>query len=80
MPNVDAVLREIGKWSYIIATDLLQAFYQIPLAKSSIKYCGVCTPYKGIRVNTRSVIGMPGLKTCLEELMSCDLGTLIQEG
>ena len=70
MPNVDGVLREIGKWKYMVITDLLKSFYQIPLANSSIKYC----------VYTRSALGMPGSETCLEELMSQVLGDLIQEG
>ena len=80
MPNVDGVLREIGKWRYMVITDLLKSFYQIPLAHSSMKYCGVATPFKGIRVYTRSAMGMPGSETYLEELMSRVLGDLIQEG
>ena len=80
MPNVDQVLKEIASWNFIIVTDLLQSFYQIPLDKDSMKYCGVATPYKGIRVYTRSAMGMPGSETCLEELMSRVLGHLIQEG
>lgn len=43
MPNVDGVLREIGKWRYMVITDLLKSFYQIPLAHSSMKYCGADT-------------------------------------
>ena len=80
MPNVDNVLRDIAKWNYIVVSDLAQSFYQIPLAKSSMKYCGVATPFKGIRVYTRSAMGMPGSETCLEELMCRVLGELIQEG
>ena len=80
IPNVDSVLREIGKWKFMVITDLLKSFYQIPLANSSMKYCGVATPFKGIRVYTRSAMGMPGSETCLEELMSRVLGDLIQEG
>ena len=70
MPNVDSVLHEIGKWKYIVITDLLKSFYQIPLANSSMKYCGVATPFKGIHVYTRSAMGMPESETCHEELMS----------
>ena len=66
MPNVDGVLREIGKWRYMVITDLLKPFYQIPLGHSSMKYCGVATPFKGIRVYTLSAIGMAGSETCLE--------------
>ena len=80
MPQVDNVLRDIAKWKFIIITDLLQSFYQIPLAHDSMKYCGVSTPFKGIRVYTRCAMGMPGSKTCLEELMSRILGDLIQQG
>ena len=74
MPNVDSVLRDISRWRYLIATDLLQSFYQIPLSHASMKYCGVATPYKGIRVYTRCAMGMPGSETCLEELMCRILG------
>ena len=80
MPNVDSVLRDIAKWKYIVVSDLAQSFYQLPLSKSSMKYCGVATPFKGIRVYTRSAMGMPGSETCLEELMCRVLGDLIQEG
>ena len=80
MPSVDSVLRQIGKWEYIIVTDFVKAFYQIPLAHDSMKYCDVATPFKGVRVYTRSVMDMPGSETHLEELMSRLLGDLIQEG
>ena len=80
MPNVDSVLRQSARWQCIITTDLVKAFYQVPLSHDSMKYCGVATPYKGIRVYTRSAMAMPGSETCLEELMSRVLGELIQEG
>ena len=37
----------------LIATDLTSAFYQIPLSQDSMKYCGVATPFKGVRVYVR---------------------------
>ena len=80
MPNVDTVLRDLARWQYIVVSDLHHAFYQVPLAHSSMKFCGVATPYKGIRVYTRSAMGMPGSETCLEELMSRVLGHLVEEG
>jgi hypothetical protein len=55
MPSVDKVLRDIAGWKYIIVSDLLQSFYQIPLAKSSMKFCGVATPYKGIHPRVHSI-------------------------
>ena len=60
MPDVDSTLRSLGQWQYIIKADLTSAFYQIPLAKGSMKFCGVATPFKGVRVYTRSAMGMPG--------------------
>lgn len=80
MPDVDSTLRNIGRWKYVIVTDLMSAFYQIPLDKESMKYCGVATPFKGIRVYTRCAMGMPGSETALEELMCRVLGDLLQDG
>ena len=45
-----------------------------------MKYCGVATPFKGVRVYTHCAMGMPGSETALEELMCRVLGELIQEG
>ena len=80
MPNVDSILRKIGQWKYLAVTDLTKAFYQIPLAKSSMKYLGVVTPFRGVRVHTRSAMGMPGSETALEELTCRVLGDLLEEG
>ena len=49
----------------MIQTDLTSAFYQIPLSKQSMKYCGVATPFHGVRVYTRCAMGMPGSETAL---------------
>ena len=80
MPDVDSTLRTIACWKHIIVSDLTSAFYQIPLSKESMKYCGVVTPFRGVRVYTRSAMGMPGSETALEELMSRILGDLLQDG
>ena len=80
MPDVDSTLRNIARWKYIIVSDLTSAFYQIPLARDSLKYCGIVTPYRGVRVYTRSAMGMPGSETALEELMCRILGDLLRDG
>ena len=80
MPDVDSTLRKLASWKYLILTDLKSAFYQIPLQKESMKYCGVVTPYRGVRVYARCAMGMPGSETALEELMCRVLGDLLQEG
>lgn len=53
---------------------------QVPLSKESLKYRGVATPFKGVRVYVRSAMGMPGSETSLEELMCRVLSDLLQEG
>ena len=80
MPDVDSTLRSIACWKYIVVSDLTSAFYQIPLATASRKYCGVVIPFRGVRVYTRCAMGMPGSETALEELMCRVLGDLLQEG
>ena len=80
LPDVDSTLRKIGQWKYLVASDLASAFYQIPLSHESMKYCGVATPFRGIRVYTRCAMGMPGSETALEELMCRVLGDLLVEG
>ena len=81
MPDIDSTtLRTIAPWKYIIKSNLTCAFYQIPLSKTSMKYCSVATPFHGIRVYTRSAMGMPSSETPLEELMCRVLSDFLQEG
>ena len=80
LPDVDSTLRSIGQWKYIIKSDLTSAYFQIPLQKDSMKYCGIATPFKGIRCYTRCAMGMPGSETALEELMCRIFGDLVSEG
>ena len=80
MPDVDSTLCHIAQWKHIVASDLTSAFYQIPLSRDSMKYCGVATPFRGVRVYARSAMGIPGSETALEELMCRVLGHLLEEG
>ena len=45
-----------------------------------MKYCGVVTPFRGVRVYTRSAMGMLGSETALEELMCRILGDFLEDG
>ena len=80
MPTVEEVLRVIAGWRYIVVTDLKDAFYQIPMDKGSMKWCGTPTPYRGLRVYTVAVQGLPGSSEVLEELLCAVLGDLVKEG
>ena len=80
LPNVDDVLRQIGQWTCVIKTDLCDAYYHIELPTESMKYVGIATPFKGVHVYTRAVMGLPGSEGSLEELLSKILGDLIMAG
>ena len=80
MPKVDDVLLQIGQWQWIIKADLKQAYFQIPLAKESMKFVGVCTPFRGVLVYTRAVMGLPGSESALEQLLCKVLGDFMVEG
>ena len=78
--SCDAVLRRLSSFRYLIKTDLTKSFFQIRLAKSSMPYVGTVTPFKGLRVYTRAVMGMPGSSEYLQELMARVLGEFLQAG
>ena len=80
MPDVEGTLRTIGRWKYVIKTDLKQAYFQIPLSPESKRYAGTASPFKGVRVFDRAAMGLPGSETALEELMNRVVGDLIMEG
>ena len=79
LPTVDSTLRTIAHWNFMIKTDLKAAYYQIPLSKESMRYCGTPSPFKGTRVYTRCAMGMPGSETALEELLCRIVGDLLLE-
>ena len=78
--NIEHALHQIGQFEELIITDLKDSYYQIPLDPDSSKYVGVVTPYTGTFVYTRSVMGLPGSESALEELLSRIFGDLIKEG
>ena len=80
MSDIDGILRTIAVWKHIITSDLSKAFYQIPLAKESMKYCGVVTPYHAVHVYTMCAMGMPSSELALKELMFLLFGDFIEEG
>ena len=80
MPNIRDIERTVATWSSFIEADLIHAYFQLLLEHDSMKYCGVQTPYKGIRVYRTGVMGLPGMEAALEELLSRVLGDMIHRG
>ena len=52
LPTIDEAFRKIGRWKYILVLDLRSWHWQIPIAKSSMRFLGTSTPYGGDRVYT----------------------------
>ena len=80
MPDVDSTLRLIAGWGYIIKADFKESYWQIPLRRSSMKYCGVASPMKGAYVYTVGCMGLPGTEVALEELTCKLFGDLVMKG
>ena len=80
LSDVETTLRNIGSWLYIIKLDMTSAYHQMKLKKASQKYCGVHTPYKGLRVYNVGCMGLPGVEVALEELTCLLVGDLVKEG
>ena len=59
---------------------MTKQLFQLPMQKSSLKYLGVITLFKGLRVYTRAAMGMPGSTEHLDELMSRVIGDLMHAG
>ena len=76
----DDVLRRLACWKLIVKTDMKKAYYQIPMAKSSLQWLGTYTPFGGLRVYTRPVMGMPGSAEFLAELLSRVFGEYTRQG
>ena len=78
--STDQVLKRLSSWKLLIHADICQAYHQIPLSRESMKFAGVSTPFKGTRVNTTAVMGMPGSEVALQELTSLLFGDMRQQG
>ena len=59
---------------------MTKAFFQLLLTKDSLPYLGTVTPYKGIRIYLRPLMGMPGSSEYLQELMQRICGDFLTEG
>ena len=80
MPDADSTLRQIATWRYLIHADFKESYFQIPLKKSSMRYCGVVTPMRGVYVYQVGCMGLPGTEVALEELTSLLFGHMVKEG
>ena len=73
------VYNALAKWKYIIKTDLHQGFFQNHLHKDAQKWCGILTPFGGLRFFKRGIQGLINQTEELDELLAnCFNGMLTQ--
>ena len=80
MPNVESTIKDTASWKFLIKADMTSAYWQIGMKKESKRYCGVHTPFKGLRVYNVGVMGLPGVEVALEELTCLLLGDMVKDG
>ena len=74
------VFTQLGKWNYIITTDLYQGFYQNHMSLDDAAWLGISTPFGGLRFLRRSGQGLIGQSEELDELLTKVIGPEIQAG
>ena len=67
--SCDEVIHFLAQWKCMIKTDMTKHFYQLAMQRSSLKYLGIMTPFKGIRVYTRAAMGMPESSEHFDQFM-----------
>ena len=75
-----AIFKFLARWQYHIYGDLNNSYFQLPVKKHLWSYLGVQTPFKGVRVMTRTGQGLLGSDVELGELLSRVLGEEISLG
>ena len=72
--SVNTIMMFLARWKYHIFADLNNSYFQLPVKKKLWSYLGIMTPYKGVRVLTRTGQGLLGSDVELEELLCRVLG------
>ena len=64
------VYNNLAKWKYIIKTDLTNGFFQNHLHRDAQKWCGILTPFGGLRFFKRGIQGLINQTEELDELLA----------
>ena len=70
----------LARWKHHIFADLNNSYFQLPVRKDLWGYLGIMTPFKGVRVMTRTGQGLLGSDVELEQLLCRVLGEDISKG
>ena len=80
LPTVEEAFRKIGKWKYIIVTDLKHWHWQIPLHKNSMRFFGTNTPFGGERIYLRQPMGYLNATENADRVIQRVLQPIVSEG
>ena len=74
------VYNALAKWKFIIKTDLHQGFFQNHLHKDAQKWCGILTPFGGLRFFKRGIQGLINQSEELDELLANIFNDMLTKG
>ena len=74
------VYNALAKWKYVIKTDLYQGFFQNHLHRDGQKWCGILTPFGGLRFFKRGIQGLINQTEELDELLANLFNDMITKG
>ena len=80
VPDQNEIFKFIGNNKYAIYADLYESFFQNHLNKKDWGYMAINSPYKGLRVYTRSTQGLLNQDEELSQLLFKVLGTELMNG
>ena len=74
------IFKFLGRWRYHIFADMHNSYFQIPVEKRLWGYLAINTPYRGMRVMTRTGQGLLKSDVHLDQLLMKVLGDELMEG
>ena len=80
VPDQNEIFKFLGNNKYVIFADLFESFFQNHLDKEAWGYVAINSPFKGLRVYTRSTQGLLNQDEELGQLLSKVLGDNIMKG
>lgn len=74
------IFKFLGRWKFHIFADMHNSYFQIPVEKRMWGYLAINTPFRGMRVMTRTGQGLLNSDVHLDQLLMKVLGDEITEG
>ena len=69
----------LGKWKYLVKTDIKSAYFQIKMYRDSQQWLGTNSTYKGLYVYNRAPMDLKNMAAFFEEIVARVLGSCLAE-